>query len=190
MSWSYDAIERRSWTYGDSAVTLCRTLELGWTEFDSNPAAFATFVRGRQAIEEFLSSGPLVATPPEIVAEIRTAIEGARVPGSSTLVEVAVEASVRTGEVSLLVDGRDESVLSIVGPPSAGVYGDSTPLPRRVLAAPGRHAIAAHVQVWRSREDGMIESSTLVAARDVELVRGQALVLRCIVDAHGARLVS
>jgi hypothetical protein len=90
----------------------------------------------------------------------------------------------------VLVDGRDESLLSIVGPGAAGVYSDSTPLPRRVLVAPGRHVVEVQAQVWRTRDDGIVECSTAVATGDVELVRGQRLPLRCIVDAHGAWLVS
>lgn len=152
--WCYDAVETRTWGYPDGgALTVLRSLELVWLRFDSNPAAFATFVDGEQAFEDFLVGPPAGPLTDEVTAEVRAYLRGVRAPGRSTW--LALELGAGLGGVSWTLDGVSPDACELPGPDAAGVYGGASAISRRgirALARPGVvevrvRAYAAHVAV-------------------------------------------
>jgi len=70
----------------------------------------------------------------------------------------------------------------------------ATPRRCRARSSPrpaGTPSSCAPRSVWLPPDDaGLVRLVTRTAAREVELVRGQRLALRCTVDARGAAIVS
>jgi hypothetical protein len=177
----YDAVEPRRWEYpGGGQLTALRSLELVWLRFDSNPAAFATFVEGEQAFEDFLSGPPAGPVTVAVVAEARAYLRGARTPGRSTW--LALEVGPGLGAASWTLDGVNPDLCALPGPASAGVYGGASPDTRRgirALARPGR------VEV-RVRAVALATHAMVDAALTLDLVAHQPRRLRVALVAGGA----
>lgn len=156
-AWCYDAVEPSSWGYPDGGVlTVLRSLELVWLRFDSNPAAFATFVDGEQAFEDFLIGPPAGPATDALVAEVRAYLRGARTPGRSTW--LALDLGPGLGAASWTLDGVNPDACDPPGPASAGVYGGASATSRRgirALTRPGPVEVRVFAYAGRVRVEAV-----------------------------------
>lgn len=185
-AWCYDALTPRTWNAGgDAALTVLRSLELVWLRFDMNPAAFANFVDGEQAFEDFLVGPPAAPTTAAVVAEVRAYLRGARTPGRSTW--LALDVGPGLGAASWTFDGVIPELCDLPGPASAGVYGGASATTRRgirALARPGRIEIC--VRALAQAPHVMVD-----AALTLDLVAQQPRRLRvALVDGAAAPAIT
>lgn len=135
--WCYDALETRVFERNyASATSVLRSLEVIETFWDSNPAAFVTYLLARRSIEDYLAAAPADDEAARYLREIR-------VPGSTTHIELEPATAVEWWAI----DGSAPDTLpdSLPGSQAAGVSDDSPPAQRvrrwRAVVTPGRHVI-------------------------------------------------
>lgn len=157
-AWCYDAVEPRSWEYpGGGQLTVLRSLELVWLRFDSNPAAFATFVEGEQAFEDFLVGAPAGPLSDAVAADVRAYLRGARTPGRSTW--LALDLGAGLGAAAWTLDGVNPDRCELPGPASAGVYGGAAATSRRgirALVRPGPIAVRVYAFAGHARVEAAL----------------------------------
>src|SRR5262245_18309797 len=120
--WCYDALEPRTWSCGDSELSLKHSLKLIWIHFDG--VSFARLVDGEQDLVDFLVGPPAAETPLAVLDEVRAYIRGARTPGRSTWLALEIVAPHPPFYGAWLqIDGGAPDNCIPPGPAVAGLHG-------------------------------------------------------------------